>query len=169
MLPRMASRSSHIGDVLPAAIGGDVGGMDADHRLVIPVRVREALEWLPKSRKAKPFELVADLRDNGLVRLYPAEQVRPQLLSMRQELPAGHSEPLQAAAALADRYREVTYYATDTRVHCGAAIGWHLRGASQYPSQFYIEALGRFIDVMTLERRTVRLADLRAALDLSDD
>ncbi|HWG75796.1 MAG TPA: hypothetical protein VN660_03285 [Steroidobacteraceae bacterium] len=156
-------------DVVSAAIGGDVGGMDADHRLLIPVRVREALEWLPKTKRAKPFELVADLRDSGLVRLYPAEQVRPLLLSMRQQLLVGHPDPLQAAAAFADRYREVTYYATDTRVHCGAAMGWHLRGTSQHPDQFYVEALGQFIDVMTLERRNARQADLRAALDLSDD
>jgi hypothetical protein len=147
---------------------GDVGGMDADHRLLIPARVREALEWFPK-KGAKPFALIADLRDSGLVRLYPAERTQPRLLAARQQLIGGHSDPLQALAAFADRYRELSYYASDSRLHCGAAIGWHLRGVSHHPDQLYVEALGQFIDVMTLERRNARLQELRADLNLPED
>ena len=149
-------------------ITGDVGSMDGDHRLVIPGRVRNALDWFPK-KGAKPFALIADLRDVGLIRLYPAAQTQPRLSAARQQLITGHSSPLHALAAFADRYRELSYYASDTRLHCGAAIGWHLRSATRHPEQFYAEALGQFIDVMTLERRNARLQDLRADLDLSDD
>jgi hypothetical protein len=164
------SKSSRdMSDLMTKVVTGDVGSMDADHRLIIPASVRDALEWFPQKKKAKPFPLIADLRDSGLIRLYPAERARPQLDATRQRLLTGHSEPLQALAAFADRYRELTYYSSDSRLHCGAAIGWHLRSASEHPVEFYVEALGDFIDVMTLERRTARLRDLRADLDLVDD
>lgn len=149
-------------------VAGDVGSMDEDYRLLIPSRVRDSLPWFPK-KGSKPFVLIADLRDRGLVRLYPAEVARARLDAVRQQLRTGHSEPLRALAAFADRYRELSYYASDSRLHCGAAIGWHLRSASQHPGEYYVEGLGYFIDVMTLERRLARLQDLRADLDLPDD
>jgi len=149
-------------------VAGDVGTMDEDYRLVIPSRVRDALTWFPR-KGSKPFALIADLRDRGLVRLYPFEQARSRLDALRQQLRAAHSEPLKALAAFADRYRELSYYSSDSRLHCGAAIGWHLRSASQHPGEYYIEGLGDFIDVMTLERRFARLQDLSADLDLPND
>ena len=147
---------------------GDIGSMDADHRLVIPSRVRDGLLWFPK-KGSKPFVMIADLRDTGLIRLYPAERARSRLDAVRQQLLTGHSDSLRALAAFADRYRELSYYSSDSRLHCGAAIGWHLRSSSKYPDDFYVEALGDFIDVMTLERRIARLQELRADLDLPDD
>jgi len=149
-------------------VTGDVGSMDSDHRLGIPASVRDSLAWFPR-KGSKPFVLIADLRDSGLVRLYPADKARPRLDAVRQHLLTSHPEPLRALAAFADRYRELSYYSSDSRLHCGAAIGWHLRSASQHPGEYYVEGLGDFIDVMTLERRFARLRDLRADLDLPDD
>lgn len=148
-------------------VTGDVGSLDSGYRLGIPSIVRDSLPWLPK-KGSPPFVLLADLRDAGLVRLYPAERARPRLDLVRQQLLAGHSEPARALAALADRYREVSYYPSDSRVRCGAAVSWHLRNESKHPDEFYVEALGDSIDVMTLERRNARLQDLRADLDLPD-
>lgn len=153
-----------MGESAELDVTGDVGSMDGDHRLVIPSRVRDSLAWFPR-KGSGPFALVADLRDTGLVRLYPADLARSRLDVVRKQL-AVHPEPLRALAAFADRYRDLSYYASDTRVHCGAAVGWHLRGASKQPNSFYVEALGEFIDVMTLERRDTRLQELKTALDL---
>jgi len=133
---------------------GDVGSMDDDHRLLIPSRVRDSLEWFPR-KGSKPFTLIADLRESGLIRLYPAERARARVDAIRRQLVADHAEPLRALAALADRYRELSYYSSDSRVHCGAAVGWHLRSAS--------------LHVMTLERRAARLQELKAALDFPDE
>src|SRR5690242_6080016 len=112
----------------PLDIAGDVGSMDDDHRLLIPSRVRDCLAWFPK-KGSKPFTLIADLRDNGLVRRHPAERARSRLDTVRQRLLTGHATPLHALAAFADRYRELSYYSSDSRLHCGVAVGWHLRSA----------------------------------------
>jgi hypothetical protein len=152
----------------PRVAVGDVGGMSDDHRLLIPVSVRQSLEWLP-DKGAQPFALIADLRDSGWVRLYPFGLAQVRLETLRQQLLSSHSDPPRAIAALADRYRELTYYPSDTRVHCGAAIGWYLKSASQHIRQFYVEGLGDFINVMTLERRNARLHDLMEDLELPDD
>src|SRR5580700_10365125 len=135
----------------PELVVGDVGSLDLENRLVIPADVRKAPNWLPR-KGAKPFDLIADLRDIGLVRFFPAASARPRINALKQQLRIGHPDHWQALAALADRYREATYYASDTRVHCGTMIAWHLRSTSHLPDQFYVEALDQFIDVMTMER-----------------
>jgi hypothetical protein len=63
---------------------------------------------------------------------------------------------------------ELSYYASASRLHCRTAIGWHLRGVSHRPDQLYVEALGQFIDVMTLERRNSRLQELRTDANLPE-
>jgi hypothetical protein len=152
---------------LPSIVVGEVGCMDKSHRLHVPARVRAAIEWLPP-QGAKPFLLVADLRDRGLLRLHPADRLTPRLEVARSRLLAGHSDPIQALAALGDRYREISYYSSDSRLHCGAAIAAHLQSASRFPSDFYIEALGAFFDIMILERRSERLESMKVDLELPE-
>jgi hypothetical protein len=149
-------------------IVGDIGTMGEDNRLTVPARVRDNLTWFPE-KHAKPFPLIADLRDKGLVRLYPASTHRQRLEALRQRVVDNHPDPVPVLGALSDRYRDLTYYSSDSRVHCGSAIGWHLRIASQHRHAFFVEARGDCIEVVTLERRAARLQDLRNELELPDD
>jgi hypothetical protein len=164
-IPKLAISMSYS---LSTNVIGDVGTMDKANRLHIPVRVRDVVDWLPPPG-AKPFLLVADLRDRGLMRLHPADKLIHRLESARKQLLIGHTDPFQALAAFGDRYRELSYYSSDRRLHCGATIASHMQSASRFPQDFYIEALGPFIDVMTLERRGERLEAMKIDLELPDE
>lgn len=142
---------------------GEVVSLNKRARLLIPAAMRKATPWL---RGTEPIPLLAELLPGQQLRLHPADQAQPMLERLRQRLADGGHAGTEILAALADRYRYVTFYASDTQVHLGESIAVHLRPPLSEMSQFYAEVLGPYIHVMTLEQRSERLERLLDELNL---
>jgi len=144
-------------------IVGEIGGVAADGRLVIPVEVRKAVTWLVGK---DPVPLIAELVSPGRIRLLPTSAVQHLLDEARERLTRDHERSLDHLAAFADRYRHVRYYPSDTRVHFRESVALYLSAGLSGDHPVYVEALGDHIDVMTLSVRNARLERLRADTDL---
>jgi hypothetical protein len=125
--------------------------------------MRKATPWLKGN---DPIPLIAELIPSQQLRLHPAELVKPLLERLRQRLLDDAPSMIDPLAALADRYRSVTFYPSDTQVHLGESIAVHLRPPLSPVSQFYAEVVGAYIHVMTLEQRSERLERLLDELSI---
>jgi hypothetical protein len=67
---------------------------------------------------------------------------------------------------LSDRYREVTYYPSDTRVHLPQTVSVYLATDGGSGDLYYIEARGTHFDAMTLTVRNDRMKLFLNDLDL---
>jgi hypothetical protein len=148
----------------PACFGA-LGKLDGDGRLVVPAELRHTVPWL---KGAKPIRLLAELRERGRVRIHPLEQALNRLDRLRNRILENHPQKLEALAALGDRYREVSYYPSDTRLHLPLPISAYLGSQDSSCETYYIETRGSHIDVMTLALREERLKLLMADLDLPE-
>jgi hypothetical protein len=144
---------------------GELGNLDEEDRLVVPADLRQAIPWL---RGKKPIRLMAELREKGRIRLYPLDQVTVRLENVRRRILDGHPRQLEALAALADRFRPVSYYPSDTRVHLSPAIATYLKCEPSSHQTYYVEGRSGHIDVMTLVIRDERLKALMADLELPE-
>jgi hypothetical protein len=149
---------------VPACFG-DLGNLEDDGRLVVPVDVRQATSWL---RGKKPVRLLAELREKGRIRLYPLDEVKNRLEDVRHRILESHPKQLEALAVLGDRFRVVSYYPSDTRVHLPPAITTYLKCESSSHQTYYVETRGVQIDVMTLAIRDERLKLFTADLELPE-
>lgn len=131
-------------------------------RLLIPAAVRKGTTWL----KAKePIPLIAELVPDRRLRLFPADHAEPLIDRLRMHL-IENSSSTDHLAALADRYRPVTFYPSDTQVHLGESIVAHMQPSPSLDQIFYVEVVGPYIHVMTQEQRAERLARLQDELAL---
>lgn len=149
----------------PTAFIGEPSTLGQDGRLQVPAQVRRAVQWL---KGKKPVRLVAELVTPGYLRLYSAEQVGTKIEVTRQRLLDEHPGSEEHLAAFSDRYRQVSYYPSDGRVHFSQASAVFLRFAMT-DDLFYIEARGEHISVMTLQLRNERLERLGPDLELPVD
>ena len=104
----------------------------------------------------------------GHLRLYPAGQVGPKIEATRQRLLDEHPGSEEHLAAFSDRYRQVSYYPSDSRVHFSQASAVFLRSATT-DDLVYVEARGGHISVITLQLRNERLETLGPELELPAD
>jgi bifunctional DNA-binding transcriptional regulator/antitoxin component of YhaV-PrlF toxin-antitoxin module len=145
---------------------GDLGNLGDDGRLVVPAEVRQAVAWL---QGKQPVRLLAELREKGRIRLYPLDQVTSRLDDVRRRILESHSTRMEALAVLGDRFREVSYYPSDTRVRLSPVIATYLKCETSSQQTYYVEARGgQHIDVMTLAIRDERLKTLMRDLELPD-
>jgi hypothetical protein len=149
-------------NAIPEVVG-EVGTLSKRGRLLIPAAVRKATPWLKGN---EPISLIAELAPDRQLRLHPADRAEPLLQRLRVRVTENHPASYQHLAALADRYRPVTYYPSDTQVHLGETINTHMQLPTSTNQNFYIETFGPHIDVMTLERRDERLERLWDELTL---
>lgn len=137
--------------LLDIDIYGEFANLGTDSRLLVPAAVRKRLPWLAGT---KIIELFAALQDPGCVDLFPVLAFEDRLSRMREEIAMGHHAPLEALAALHDRYRRVSFYPSDNRVHLDQSI----TGRFQEAGTLFIEARGDHARVMTPALREARLA-----------
>lgn len=144
---------------------GCLANLDSDDRLVVPAEMRQTVPWL-KGRK--PIRLLAELRESGRVRFHPLDQAAGRFAELRARVAESHSQRTEALAVLADRFREVSYYPSDTRVHLPPSILAYLNFQAASRDRYYLEFRGTHLDLMTLAIRDERLRRLMDALELPD-
>ena len=144
-------------------IAGEVATLNKRSRLLIPASVRKATTWL---KGTDPIPLIAELVPDRQMRLHPADRAAPFIDRLRASLIENLASSTDSLAALADRYRPVTFYPSDTQVHLGESIALHLQPLPSPLQHFYVETIGAYIHVMTLEQRAERLARLQDELAL---
>lgn len=142
---------------------GSLGKLDSAGRLLIPADIRQAISWL---KGKNPVRLLAELRENGRVRFHPLQSIRGALLELRTRIGKSHPHPTEAFAVLSDRYREVTYYPSDTRVHLPQTVSIYLGSGGNSADLYYIEARDTHFDAMTLAVRNDRIELFLNDLDL---
>lgn len=147
-------------------IVGEVGTLSARARLLIPAAVRKATPWL---KGPEPISLIVELAPDRQVRLRPADRAELLIESLRIRVTDSYPASYGHLAALADRYRPVTFYPSDTQVHLGETIAVYMQLPASTNRHFYIETFGTHIDVMSLDRRDERLERLRDELALKPD
>jgi hypothetical protein len=142
---------------------GDLANLDSDDRLMVPADLRKILPWLGGK---KPVPLLAELREKGRVRFHPLDQAAHRLAALRSRIVESHPNKAEALGVLSDRYREVKYYPSDTRVHLPPTILTYLEARSAGGSTFYVEIRGDHFDAMTLAMRDERLRRSLGDLEL---
>jgi hypothetical protein len=144
---------------------GEPGTLGKDGRLQIPVEVRRAVRWLAGT---KPVRLTVELVSPGLARVYPTDAVAARIQGVRRRVSTEHPGSLEHLAALSDRYRAVSYYPSDSRIHFSQATAVYLR-SDEREATYYVEARGDHILVMSLRLRAERLERLASELELGVD
>lgn len=148
-----------------AELAGEVSALRTGARLRIPAEIRRITRWL---QGKKPIKVIAELLEPGHVRLHEAENVLPKIEELRVRIVEGHTNPREELLALFDRFRPVTYYPSDTRIHLTPSIASYLCPSVSEDQLLYVETHGNRVDILTLELRNRRLENLRSVLRLPD-
>lgn len=138
---------------MPGLTPGEIAHFDKTGRLTVPLDLLRSVKWW----KQKPEDVVAELVEEGLIRVYLADEAEPLIGALQtgfKQLPP--ETMFDHIAALADRYRPLKLYG-DGRLRVtkdvAAVLGFVL---GQQPT-VYVQPFPRGFEVMTLRYRASRL------------
>lgn len=136
---------------------GQVARVEKGGRLPIPAEVMREMPWWTRST----IRMMADLVEEGIIRLYPADRVREQL---RELIRNAQDEPEEMAgellAAIADRYRELPLY-QDYRITLQKEVCTFLGFQLGERASLFVQPREGFLEVMSLQKRHERLEQYR--------
>jgi hypothetical protein len=142
---------------------GEVTKLGKNTRMVVPVEVRRAVEWLSGN---KSIDLISELVEPGLIRVHQAGVLHSLIEKQRQKITDEHANPLEKLAILNDRYRPISYYPSDTRLRLTPSIVAFLAPNMKKEELLYVEYLSDHLEIMTLDHRNRRLRMLSDELEL---
>src|SRR4051812_42402000 len=102
----MASEKSSSKSPLEIPLG-DVSTLGLDNKLRLPKALLNTTQW---ALDASPIPLVAELVDEGLVRLHLASDAQPKIDALLGQLSPADTEEAEQISAIRDRYRPVQLY-----------------------------------------------------------
>lgn len=133
---------------------GHIANVDASERLCVPLDALRAVEWWD----AKPVDVVAEIVQPGLVRVYLAAEALPMIAKLKSQL---NELPIEARtehlAAIADRYRALKLYG-EGRLRITKEVAQILGFVLGERPSFFVQPLTSCFEILSLEFRAARLA-----------
>lgn len=137
---------------------GQLANMGTGDRLSIPMDVLRMTEWW----KNESAEVLSELVQEGLIRIYLAREAKPMVEALMDELAGLPPEVrFERAAIVADRYRPLKLYG-DGRLRFTKEVARVLGFSLGEQLTLYVQAFPKGVEILSL---SFRLERLRKGLD----
>jgi bifunctional DNA-binding transcriptional regulator/antitoxin component of YhaV-PrlF toxin-antitoxin module len=136
--------------------GGQVASVDVYGRVTFPADILKALSWW----KDETIEVVLELVQVGVVRVFEAKSVRAGLSALRRDAEVmPRPEALQMLSVLADRYRPATLY-RERRLQLTKELSPILGVALGEKKHLFAQPFVDWLELITFDVRASRLEDI---------
>ncbi len=144
---------------------GQLAQIDEEARLCVPADVLRAVPWWT----GEAVDVMAELAEEGLVRIYSMELARPAIDGLFAGLAdLAAAERSERLAVLGDRYRTLKFYA-ERRLRLTKEVTQILGFAPGTRTTVFVRSLARGLEITSLAFRLARLAKTPLSLGLHDD